>query len=427
MIKTLLKLPGFIKLWLATIASGLGSTFGVFILSWLVYEISGSKLAMGTVWVFYLVPGLVVQLLGGPFIDRWNKKLIMIVSEWARAIIFLIPAILYPFGMLELWHFYILVVFLGLSEPLFRPAFMAYIPEITPKELLMKANSLLDGTAQIMFLIGPVLGGLLVASFGPSIVLTILVSCLSLAGVVLFFLPKYQGEQKEKQKKKSWWADFKEGLGFYRMYPVLFFVGMMMMMVNFSSGAAQPMFLPYISEEFQGSAFQYGLFTSFFSVGMIAGSLLTGLLPEPKNRKRVMLGSIFLTGVSTLLLAISPYYILALISSFFSGMFAIVFNINNTTLYQRWVPQELRGRVFAVRILLAQAGVPVGAAVGGIVAEIMGVRILFGMLGGLIMIIATICYLIPIFSKLNQQEIVEEAKEEQADISIKSTEQSLST
>lgn len=394
----------FVFLWLALAASGLGSTFATFSISWLVYDMTGSKMAMGSIWLSFMLPNIMIQMFAGPYLDRWDRKKVMIFSEWFRAAIFLIPIILLLLGLLQSWHLYLVSVAIGLAQPLFYPASMAYVADILPKDKLTKGNSILEGTGQLMTLLGPTLGGILISAFHVELVLIVLISALGIAGVLLMMNPSSKKEKVEQ--RESWFVQFKEGLQFFRIYPVLFWVGVMMMFINFSSGAAQPMFLPYITDELGGTAFQYGLFTSAFSLGMVGGSLVTGTLQEPKNRKRVMLGSLFMNGLFLLGLAWTPYYWLAVVFSFGQGLFAIIFNINNTTLYQQRVPDHLRGRVFSVRILLAQAGIPFGAALGGVFAEVFSIPLLFAVLGMLTIITNLICWMHPIFEKLNDQTIV---------------------
>ncbi|MGG0718139.1 MFS transporter [Robertmurraya massiliosenegalensis] len=394
----------FVFLWLALAASSLGSTFATFSISWLVYEMTGSKMAMGSIWLSFMLPNIIIQMFAGPYLDRWDRKKVMIFSEWFRAAVFLIPIILLPLGLLQSWHLYLVSIAIGLAQPLFYPASMAYVADILPKDKLTKGNSILEGTGQLMTLLGPTLGGILISAFSVELVLFVLISALGIAGVLLMMNPSSKKEKVEQ--RESWFVQFKEGLQFFRIYPVLFWVGVMMMFINFSSGAAQPMFLPYITDELGGTAFQYGLFTSAFSLGMVGGSLLTGTLKEPKNRKRVMLGSLFMNGLFLLGLAWTPYYWVALVFSFGQGLFAIIFNINNTTLYQQRVPDHLRGRVFSVRILLAQAGIPFGAALGGVFAEVFSIPLLFAVLGMLTIITNLICWMHPIFEKLNDQTIV---------------------
>lgn len=393
----------FVFLWLAQAASGLGSTFATFSISWLVYDMTGSKMAMGSIWLAFMLPNIIIQMFAGPYLDRWDRKKVMIFSEWFRGAVFLIPALLLPLGLLESWHLYVVSIAIGLAQPLFYPASMAYVADILPKENLTKGNSVLEGTGQLMTLLGPTLGGIMISLFSVELVLFILIFALGVSGILLMMNPSSKKQRVEQ--KESWFIQFKEGLQFYRIYPVLFWVGIMMMFINFSSGAAQPMFLPYITDELGGTAFQYGLFTSAFSLGMVGGSLITGLLKEPRNRKRVMLGSLFMGGLLFIGLAWTPYYWLALVFSFGQGLFAIIFNINNTTLYQRRVPDHLRGRVFSVRILLAQAGIPFGAALGGMFAEAFSIPLLFAVLGMLTIFTNLICWIHPIFEKLNDQEI----------------------
>ncbi|MEG0470974.1 MAG: MFS transporter [Solibacillus sp.] len=402
--KELFKDKKFVILWLAQAASGLGSTFATFTLAWLVYEMTGSKVAMGSVWVSFMLPNIIIQLFAGPFLDRWDRKKVMIFSEWSRAAAFLILFIFLSLNLVEAWHLYIVSIAIGIAQPIFYPASMAYVADILPKEKLIKGNSFLEGTGQVMMLLGPTLGGLLISAFGTGSVLLILIISLGASGALLMLNPS--SKKRRFEKKESWYFQFKEGLQFYRVYPVLLGVGLMMMIINFSSGAAQPMFLPYITDELGGTAFQYGLFTSAFSFGMLAGTLLTGTLKEPENRKRVMLGALFLNGVLFFGLAWTPFYWIALIISFGQGLFAIVFNINNTTLYQRRVPEHLRGRVFSVRILLAQAGIPFGAALGGLFAELFSIPLLFTVLGCLITFTTIVCWFNPIFQKLNDKDVI---------------------
>lgn len=395
----LLKNRMFIYLWLAQAASGLGSTFATFALSWLIYEMTDSKVAMGSVWVAFMLPSIIIQMFAGPYLDRWDRKKVMIFSEWFRGAAFLIPAILYPIGQLDVWHLYLVTVATGIVQPLFYPSSMAYVADILSKDQLMKGNSFLEGTGQVMMLLGPTLGGLLITAFGAESVLLILIISLGLSGLLLMMNPS--SKKTKIEKHESWFFQFKEGLQFYRVYPVLFWVGIMMMIINTSAGAAQPMFLPYITDDLGGTAFQYGLFTSAYSVGMLAGSLLTGFLKEPNNRKRVMLGALFLEGILFIGLAWTPFYWVAIVFIFAQGLAGIIFNINNTTLYQKRVPDHLRGRVFSVRIFLAQAGIPFGAAIGSYIAESYSTPILFLSLGCLIALTTIVCSLHPIFNRLN--------------------------
>lgn len=409
--KILFKNRSFVVVWLSQAASGFGHTFSVFIISWLVYDLTGSKLDMGGIWVAFMLPNIIVQILIGPFLDRWNRRLAMVFSQWIRAAAFLAPAVLYPTGLIEVWHLYLVTIVSGLAEPLFRPAGMAFVAEILPREQLMRGNSILEGTAQTLMLAGPALGGLMVTVLGASSVLYSLLIILFMAGFLLCFIPGGSASMQSELKQKGWLGRFKEGLQFFRLYPVLFWVGIVLMVNNFSFGAAQPMFLPFVMEYLKGDALQYGLFTSSFSMGMLAGSLITGLTREPLNRRRVMLGSLFASGLLLSSLGWITTFPPAMSAVIAMGFFAMIFTINNTTFYQRRVPRELRGRVFSIRILLAQAGAPLGAALGSVAAEFWGLTVLFTGLGALSALTTLAAWRSPIFHHLNDAHPIAETQE----------------
>ncbi len=145
------------------------------------------------------------------------------------------------------------------------------------------------------------------------------------------------------------------------------------------------------------------LLTSSFSVGMLVGSIYMSLIGEPKNRRLYMLGASGIMGLSLALLGITRYFSLAVILVVISGIAAILYSVLNTTLYQRFVPKSLRGRVFTIRILLAQSGMPLGAFLGGIFAELWGIPLLFVLAGGISLIATGVAFIHPLFWQLNEE------------------------
>ncbi|RNA67468.1 MFS transporter [Alteribacter keqinensis] len=182
---------------------------------------------------------------------------------------------------------------------------------------------------------------------------------------------------------------------------MLLWIGLLMMVINFSTGAAVPLFLPYIIQHIGSTEFMYGLFTSLFSFGMMAWSLVTGMFKQPKNLRIVMLGSLSANGFLMVSLALITNIWTALCVALFQGIFAMIFTIIKTTFYQQRVPAPIRGRVFAVRTLLAQTGIPLGAVFGGFIAEGYGFTILFITLGGIILIATTMTWFSEIYHQLN--------------------------
>ncbi|MBO2531569.1 Predicted arabinose efflux permease, MFS family [Planifilum fulgidum] len=399
--KELIRNRRFLLVWLAQAASGLGGIFAMFIEAWLVYSITGSKMAMSGLVMAFMIASLTVQLGAGPFLDRWDRRLVMALSQWSRAVGYLVPTALYVLDSLSLWHLYLAVVIGGMAEPLFRSSSMAYLPDLLPEKQLVKGNAVLEGTMNGMALVGPPLAGVALGWLGPEMILSALVFLLALSGTLLILLPGSRPDAKGE--KQSWIAQFKEGLGIFRVHPMLLGTALLIMTSNFAYGAIEPLFLPYVSELLHGTPVQFGLLTSAFSLGMLLGSVWMSFREEPRNRRMYMILSNGVAGVAIAVMGAVHLFPVALLMGFVSGICAIVFNVLNTTLYQRFVPKEIRGRVFTVRILLAQSAIPLGAFLGGGFAELWGLAPLFLIAGGVVILVTVVAWFHPVFHRLNQQ------------------------
>ncbi|WP_368502642.1 MFS transporter (plasmid) [Alkalihalophilus sp. As8PL] len=397
--KRLLSNKDFVIIALGLGSSGLGNTFSVFIMSWLLFDLTGSIFSMGSLWFVYVTSMIICHIISGPFLDKYNKKYIMIFSEWTKAIIFLLPLIALLTGNLTQEILYLVVILLGFIEPVFRPSCMSYIPTILEKKLLLKANSILESIVQIMMVIGPSLGGILIGIFDVEIVITTLIVILILSGLFLTAIPN---EKKSViSHKSSWLTDFKEGVSFFKDNKLFLWLAGLIFFVNIGAGATQPLLLPFVLNELNGSSFQYGIMSSGVAFGMLFGSLILSNFKRINNLKLFMLGSLALSGVFLMMIGVMNSFYLAFICIVLYGLFIVIFNINNTTLYQLKVPENIRGRVFLARGLLARIGIPVGAIVGSIIAEFLGFKLLFLILGLITIIPCAVAWNLPQFNSLN--------------------------
>lgn len=133
---SIFKNRSFVSTWLGNGISELGGAFGTFCNSILIYQLTGSTLALGSMWLLYFIPSLILQLFIGPYIDRWSRKWIMIFSQWTRGMIFIIPLAALISGYLEVWHIYAVQGIIGLVTPFYVPANHAITPTIVTKEQL---------------------------------------------------------------------------------------------------------------------------------------------------------------------------------------------------------------------------------------------------------------------------------------------------
>ncbi|MFT0804119.1 MFS transporter [Bacillus swezeyi] len=398
----LLNSKSFIFIWIAYITSGLGSTFSIFIMGWIAYNLTGSAVMVGNLWFFYFLSSIISQIICGPYIDRISKKKVMIFSELVRAIAYFFFALLMYRNHITINTIYILAIIIGLVEPLFSPSSNSYIAESIQKKDLQKANSVLQTTKQMTRMLGPLLAGVIVSIMQPLYILIFLIIILGFSAINLLFLPKLNSG---KSSKANWGKEFIEGLLFYKKNPFFLTLGILLFIINFSAGAVQPMLLPYIFDYLKGTSFQYGLINSGTAFGMLIGAIFMTIVKASRNLKLTMFSSIIIAGLSLSLLGVSFNIFISFALITIYGLCASIFNINNTILYQKKVPDYLRGRVFTVRGLLSNAGVPLGALLSGHLVGLIGINYVFFLLGFAIVIPCLIALFLPSLKYTDIEEL----------------------
>ena len=394
---SLLRNRGFVLLWAAQVISAFGDPFGTIGLSWLLYSLTGSKLAVGGLWVALFVPQTLARVLAGPLVDRVDRRSLMVTVDLVRAFGYLAPVALLASGHLRVWHLYAVVVIEGALGPVFQLANMATLPTLIPTIHLVRANALSQGTIQLALMVGPAAAGIIVAVLGAFAALAVDALTFLASGTALLFL---RGPASV-QRSGPWLADFREGIRFFGQHRILLWLAVLVAISNFSWQAAYVMLLPYVKDILRSSAATFGLVTSAASAGYAIGAWTLGLKGVLRRPRMVVIGSLGAIGLATFLIpwARMPVTLVALM--FAAGLFVPYFNIPVAAWYQQVVPDYLRGRVFAIRMLLAHAANPLGVAAGSATGEFFGLTPVFIGAGLIPVVSSAIAYILPPFRELD--------------------------
>jgi MFS family permease len=372
--------------------SNLGSSFGQIAQAWLVYELTGSKLAMGTIFLLGLIPETILRLLGAPLVDKVNRVHLLRRMESLQTVIYALPPLLAATGYLQLWHLYVLAVLAGLARALYVPTYFAILPSVVSKEQLVRANSISQTILNGVYLAGPALAGILVNWAGAIPALAIDGVSYAASALSLFLIPTSLGRVESKPTSGGgYFAKLSEGITFYRQTPALFLVMLVVAAANFGTTPVFNMLVPFVREQLGAGAQAVGFVTAAFPTGVMLGGLLINWLGEPKSRRLGMTLSISLSG--TLIMAMgllgSGQILLAILLWFASGVTIGYFNPMNAALHQRMVPDELRGRVQAVRLTIGWGINPIAAFLGSLVAEQAG-------LPTMMVVVGLVSFLVPL-------------------------------
>lgn len=372
------------RLLINQVISTFSSTFGTFAVSWIVYDITDSKIAMGGLWLVSISASLLVQFLVGPVIDRYRRTSMMKLSEIIRALSYLSVLVFLLVNQVTVEKLYI-ASFLS-SIVVYDSAANALIPKITDNKDLIKVNAKMSGATQLIRLLTFPISGFFITFLGHA---------LSLTAIILLFLSSFvmiysiQESPSILPPKQSWYKQFKNGLQIYQQHKILIYLSIFIASTSFGVFATQAMYIPYVTDILDGSSFDYGLFAAAFPLGYVIGTYLVGRLTIFENHLyTIMISSLFLGGCTYIFLGLTNTLWIALMIEATAGIFMPFWNVYSSTLYQKIVPESLLGQVYSVRYLLTKAVTPLGIVFGTFIATAYSIPILFLTIGIFIIIVS---------------------------------------
>jgi MFS family permease len=352
----------------------LGDGFFTVALAWQVYEISNVPTALSIVGVAWTAPLILFILLGGVFSDRYDRRLMMIGADAVRAAAIGLMGALSVAGVLSLWHIIALIAFVGLGDAFFNPASTAIVPTLLPDDELPQANALQGFIRPFMIrLMGPALGGFVVALAGPGTAFVIDAFTFVLSAVAIGAIATRPSFTAVSHGIGQTLLEMREGFSFVRHNPWCWatLVAAMFSLLLFI-GPVQVL-LPFVVKNQLGlGAESLGFIYAAGGIGSVCAALLLGQLGLPRLKITVMY-AVWTGGV--LLLAgyglMTALWQALLIGFLWQALFQAG-GIIWVTLLQTLVPRRLLGRVTSLDWLMSAGLVPLSYALTGPVAAQLG-------------------------------------------------------
>ena len=372
-----LRIRDFALLWGGLTVSFIGDGVYIIAIAWQTYDLSNSPSALAAVGVAWSLPQVVLLLLSGVLSDRLDRRHLMISGDVVRGLAIATIGILSINGTLTMTWLLILVAVFGAGQALFGPAFSSIAPQVVPEELLVEANSLGQFVRPITWtLIGPLVGGALVATLGPGWAFVADAGTFAFSAVMIGLMrTRPQPEASEDEEHPSAWDDLKEGLRYVRSRAWLWVAMVAATVSLLATWGPWEVLVPYVvRNDLHGSAAALGLVFAAGGVGSVSVALVMGQRGRLPRRAVTMLyvtwavGMLMTAGFG-LVSEIWQAAAVAFVSeSCITALIVIWF-----TLLQRLVPAHLLGRVSSLDWLISIAGVPLSFAVVGPAAAAFGV------------------------------------------------------
>ena len=383
----------FRLLWTGMTVSLLGDGITTIALAWQAYELSDAPTAFSMVGFSMAVPHVILLLVGGAVSDRFDRRKVMLTADLIRMAAVTALGLLAVYGHIQIWHMMVLAALYGAGTAFFGPAFDAIVPDLVPEEELTQANSLDQFVRPAAFrMLGPALGGWLIAAFGGRAGDAFLIDGFTFAVSVacLILMRPHRRAEWEDEGSTSMLGEIKEGFAYVRTQVWLWGTFLAATIAYLIFWGPAEVLLPYVVKEEMGrSAGELGLIFAMGGVGAMFAAVVMGNREMPRRHMTFMylawtLSTLMVAGYG---LATLPWQAMA---------YAFMFNALESaglivwiTTKQRLVPGRLLGRVSSFDWFISIGLVPLSYAFTGPVAEAFGARttlVAAGLLGGLVTI-----------------------------------------
>jgi MFS family permease len=378
--------------------SVLGSAFSGFALPLLIFQLTHSPLSLAIATATFALPHLLFGLFIGAWVDRVDRKRLMIAVDILMALaLAIIPilALVHQLNVLWIYAVQFTVSSLGL---VFEQAEFTAIPSLVGDIDLVTANGRINASYQASEVAGPTIAGAIATVVSiPALLVIDSVSYLVSATMLARIKVGFNRSTREAKRSTRILADIGEGLRYVWSHPVLRNISLMMMLFNLVNSTFYAQSVYYAKERLHTSNFELGLFFAAGSVGAILFSLLAGRLRRRFSFSTVVIGCLALSGVFTVIFAFIPWLWLALPFLLLREGVLSLLNINTFSLRQAIVPDHMLGRVLSVAGVLAFSAMPLGSIAGGILIErTHNVALVFGGIGVLLFLIPLAFSLTPL-------------------------------
>ena len=398
----------FIMYLMGRMISDTGTSIQMMVMPLYIIDVGGSATSIGLFTFVSLVPALMMYPFAGVLGDRINRKTIMVVTDFISAGVVLGVACISYFDRMSITLLLLAQVIISLLNGIFDPATRGMLPKLVPENELTQANSKLASLRSVSVFLGPVIGAVLYAKLGITVLFLINGISFLLSGTSEMLIKYEHVKRESKLRLAGIITDLSKGIRFIQNNKMIrqlcYFFLMMYMLIQPIFAVALPLFF---KTRLAYSDIQYGYLQSISILGMLLGSLLTGLLfgEESNILKSLKVGCSLLV-VSILVFSVlmfpdilaifgnasSIYFILLSIDFCLFSAAHMFINVPVQSFIQAETPEEYISRVFSIVGMITRGGIPFGALVYGVVLERVEIHLTV-LMGALLMMIISVVFL----------------------------------
>lgn len=361
----------FTIIWIGQVISLLGTAMTGFALTIWAWEITGEATALALVGFFTFAPTLLTSPFAGALVDRWNRKLVMMLSDLAAVSSTVIVLLLFTTGNLQIWHLYLTGAFAGAFGAFQFPAYSAAVTTMVSKKQYGRTSGMLSAARFASNIFGPALAVILLSVIGIAGILTIDIITFPVAiGALLFVhVPQPVITEEGRKSRGSLWKE--SGYGFRYIFERRGLLGLLLVFfgINLVATFAFTLLAPMILARTGNDAAVLGIVQSAIGIGGVVGSIALSIWGGPKRRIHGVLIGLVLVMLGVLSIGFGRDSYIWVLAAFFTMFFIPIVQGSSNAIWQAKVAPDVQGRVFATRGIIATVSRPVALLVIGPLAD----------------------------------------------------------
>lgn len=365
------ELKTFLILWSTQSLSQLGSAMTSFALTLWVYEKTGSALQTALLSICFYAPYVLMSIFAGALSDRWDKKKVMLVCDTFAACCTVMVLVLLKTDLLRPIHMYVLNAINGLMNTVQQPAGDVAMTMITPKKYYQKTSGMRSFSNSLITILNPVLATALFAFAGMEMVICVDLITFTIAFMALLFWVRFPGvSNRDTGEKESVFMAVKEGLKYLREHDLILVLILFLAGVNLVASAFDAVLPAFVLPRDNGGEKVLGVVTSCAGIATLIGSFIVTVLPQPKNRIRIIYITMLISlGTENYLLAFSRTPIVWCLAQMIGWLLVPLMSANLDVILRTTIPLDMQGRVYSCRNTLQFFTIPIGTFMGGFMVD----------------------------------------------------------
>jgi len=389
-----LKQKNFALLWSGGLISMMGDWMLMAALPFQVFALTNSALAVSGVLMAMVTPRILLGSLAGVFVDRWDRKLIMVVTSALQALV--ITSLLLVRSPEWIWVIYLATFFESTLGIFFAPAEGALLPNLVGEEHLVAANSLNAMNDNLARIAGPALGGVLLGTLGfESVILADMSSYLIAMTLILLIRAKNTSpehedhsveEQKEGAQKGGVWKEMMAGLQYIKKKTALTGLFLVLAIALFGDAIISVLMVVFVQQEMSLGAVEYGWLFAARGIGGLLGGVLVGNWGQKFSLAQLISGGLIVSGISVLAILTQPTLLVMIVVMILMGPALMAWLISLQTVAQKEAEDAYRGRVLGMLGMTMGFMMFFGSAIAGSLADQIGTIIMIAIAGGFYML-----------------------------------------